>query len=245
MSDQTSILKLLKEERGFDFSGYRESMLSRRIQRRIIATELPNPNAYLEYLEKNNTEYDKLINVLTINGSTFFRNPFLYEFITEFLLPNLVSGKKSSQDQSLRIWSAGCSYGEEPYSMAILIKEYVEKEKQRLNTIIIANDIDKNALVNAKEAIYSFEKVKNIKYSLLEKTFVPPESIFGALDIVLCRNLLIYYNPDFQEKVFDKLYRSLKINGILILGEAEVPTKNFHSKFKRLNNYCKIYQKVF
>ena len=91
------------------------------------------------------------------------------------------------------------------------------------------------------------EIIKMVKFSLFDlldnKRYIPPESVFGNFDIVLCRNILIYFNTDFQERIFDKLYRSLNNNGYLILGEAEVPIENFRSKFKRVDNYCKIYQK--
>ncbi len=273
MSDLKNILNLLKVNRGFDFSGYRTSMLNRRIQKRIFATNSADLNAYKEYLEQNHSELDKLIDVLTINVSRFFRNTFSFEYFSDYILPNLISEKIASKDQSLRIWSAGCSTGEEPYSLAILIKEITEKEKLKISTTIIATDIDKNALKYAKKAVYPFEKIKNLKYHLLEKyfitqgnvfqlsneiiqmvrfseydmldkkTYVPPECIYGGFDIVLCRNVLIYFKSDFQEKIFNKLYRSLNENGILFLGEAEVPLEKLKRKLARTTKYCKIFKK--
>ena len=273
MDDIKKILEYLEEKRGFDFSGYRASMLSRRIQKRLFATNSADLNMYEKYLEQNNSELDKLIDVLTINVSRFFRDTFAFEYIADHLLPKIIAEKTSSKDQSLRIWSAGCSMGEEPYSIAILIKEIVEKEKLKLKTIIIATDIDKNALAFAKEAVYSLEKIKSLKHRLLEKYFitqgnvfrlkseikhmvmfseydmlykksyVPPESIYSGFDIVLCRNLLIYFKSDFQEIIFNKLNRSLNENGILFLGEAEMPPEKFKSKFIRTTKHCKIYKK--
>lgn len=146
MSDLKNILSFLRENRGFDFSGYRTSMLNRRIQKRISATKSADINKYEEYLKQNNSELDKLIDVLTINVSRFFRATFAFEYFADHLLPKLISGKKFSNDHSLRVWSAGCAAGEEPYSIAILIKEIVEKEKLKLCTTIIATDIDKKIL---------------------------------------------------------------------------------------------------
>jgi len=171
-SDLINILSLLQEKCGFDFSGYHESMLNRRIQKRIFATKCADLNKYEKYLEQNNSEFDKLIDVLTINVSRFFRDTFPFEYLTDRLLPTIISVKKYSKDHLLRIWSAGCSTGEEPYSIAILIKEIAEKEKLKLNTTIIATDIDKKALEFAKKAVYSIEQIKNLKYSLLEKYFI-------------------------------------------------------------------------
>lgn len=274
MSDLKNILNSLRENRGFDFSGYRTSMLNRRIQKRIFATNSADISEYEEYLKQNNSELDELIDVLTINVSRFFRDTFAFEYFSDHLLPNLISGKDFSNDHSLRVWSAGCAAGEEPYSIAILIKEIVEKEKLKLCTTIIATDIDKKTLENAKKAVYSYEKIRNLKYRLLEKyfvtqrnvfklkseikemvsfsefdmlskkSFVPPESIYGGFDIVLCRNLLIYFESDFQEKIFNKLQRSLNRNGILFLGEAEMPVGKFKTKFKRESKLCKIYRKI-
>lgn len=272
-SDLKNTLSLLQENRGFDFSGYRTSMLNRRIQKRIATTNSANLNEYEEYLEQNNSELDKLIDVLTIIVSRFFRDTFAYEYIADHLLPKIISVNNFSKDQSVRIWSAGCCTGEEPYSIAMLIKEIAEEEKLKLSTTIIATDIDKKALEFAKKAVYSTETVKSLKYRLLEKyfttqgyvfklkseikrmvrfseydmlhknSFTPPEGIYGGFDIVLCRNLLIYFKSDFQEMVFNKLYRSLNNNSVLFLGEVEVLPEKFKGKFIRTTKHCKTYKK--
>lgn len=273
MNELNNILKYLELKRGLDFSGYRTAMLNRRFEKRFLPTHSADIKEYQKYLEQNDSELDKLIDVLTINVSRFFRNTFDFDFIADYVLPNLIKNKIESDDYSLRVWSAGCAAGEEPYSMAILIKEIIEKEKLKLNTTIIATDIDKNILKSAEEGVYSFDSIKSIKYRLLEKYFltkenvfelkseikemvrfsefdmlskksyVPPESIYGSFDIILCRNLLIYFNTGFQESISEKLYRALNPGGYLILGEAEIPPEKLKSKFIRTIKYCKIYQK--
>ena len=279
------IINYLNEKRGFDFSGYRASMVERRIKKRLSATKTKDPNEYLHYLKNHPDELDKLIDALTINVSRFFRDTLTFEYIADRILPVIVYEKKNTLDHSLRIWSAGCSMGEEPYSIAILINELFEREKQNLDVNIFATDIDKGILIKAREAVYPFESIKSIKYRLLKRYFTPvkargsergagsagesfrliqdikdlvsfshfdmldrrsyapPESVFGSFDMVLCRNLLIYFNIGHQDIIFDKLYRSLSNNGYLILGDAEIPAFKYQRSLKKVNEYCHIYQK--
>ena len=268
------ILKHLHEQRGFDFSGYRIPMLKRRIQKRLFNTKVESLSSYFEYIEKEPSELDNIIDALTINVSHFFRNTLPFELIRKTVLPEIILAKSKGNKESLRIWSTACSYGEEAYTMAIIINEILEKENVVLNSNIIATDIDKKAIEGATKGVYHSESVKNIKYGLLEKYFtyqegqfimdrkirekvqfsfydlldqkrlVPPESIFGGFDIVLCRNVLIYFNMEYQDIIFKKLYSSLNTGGYLILGEAEMPTDKFKNKFKRVNKLCKIYKKI-
>ena len=165
------ILSHLNEKRGFDFSGYRLSMLERRIQKRVFGTSCSNFDEYLKYLEINPKELDNLIDVLTINVSNFFRNTLVFEFISKKIIPELFLTKTTEYNNSLRIWSAGCSFGEEPYSMAILINEFLEKEESSILPTIFATDIDKKALKRASEGSYSVSSVVEVKYGLLNKYF--------------------------------------------------------------------------
>jgi chemotaxis protein methyltransferase CheR len=268
------ILSILKEQRAFDFTGYHESMLERRVQKRINATNNKKIDDYLEYLNHHPDELDKLIDVFTINVSRFFRNSLSFEYIRKIIIPSIILKKIQANDNSLRVWSASCSYGEEPYSMAILINEFLKKEKISLNLNIIATDLDKNALKTASAGKYNYDSIKNAKYSIVDNYFtkkddlftispeikemvqfsffdlldkkhsVPPDSIYGEFDIVFCRNVLIYFNLEYQELIFDKLYKSMNKNSYLVLGEAEVPVEAFKNKFKRENRIAKIYKKV-
>ncbi|MDA3955034.1 MAG: protein-glutamate O-methyltransferase CheR [Bacteroidales bacterium] len=274
MNKFSKILNLVKEQRNFDFTGSQESMLERRIQKRIHATNNKNIDDYFEYLNNNSAEIDNLIDVLTINVSRFFRNSLSFEYISSVIIPKLIFQKVQANENSLRIWSAGCSYGEEPYSIAIIFNEFLNKEKISLKLNIFATDIDKKALKHAAAGKYDSVSIKNIKYALLDKYFtqkedyftisseikrmvqfsffdlldknhhVPQESIFGDFDLVLCRNVLIYFNPEYQKNIFNKLYKSMNKDSYLVLGESEVPVEAFKKKFKRVNNITKIYRKV-
>jgi chemotaxis protein methyltransferase CheR len=165
------ILNHLNEKRGFDFSGNRPSMIERRIRNRLTAVKSTSFHEYVNYLEKHTEELDNLIDVLTINVSRFFRETLTFEFIADRVLPAIVLKKTGSPDYSLRVWSAGCSTGEEPYSVAILINELIKKEKLKLNLNIFATDIDEATLKKTQDGVYPFESIKGIKYGLLKKYF--------------------------------------------------------------------------
>ncbi len=269
-----SILNLLEEQRGFDFSGYRNTMLERRIQKRIFASKCEDIDEYHEYLKIHSDELDMLIDVFTINVSRFFRNSLPWEYIRKIMIPDLFYTKSTHSDTNIRIWSAGCSFGEEAYSSAIIFNELFLQEKTSYTLNIFATDIDKKALKRANQGIYSFDSVKKVKYGIYKKYFTrendkyilapeikkmvqfsfydlldkkhsaPPDSIYGGFDIVFCRNVLIYFNLDYQKIIFNKLYNSLNPNGYLVLGEAEVPLAKFAHKFRKVNGYCKIYRKI-
>ncbi len=272
-NDLKSVINYLKENRGSDFSGYRTSMIERRVNQRLSAVSCKTYPEYLHHLKKQPGELDHLIDVLTINVSRFFRDTLAFEYIADRVLPEIVYQKKNTADPSLRIWSAGCSMGEEPYSIAILINELFEKEEMEIDINLFATDIDIRILKKAEKAIYPFESIKNVKYRLLKEYFVPkgksfrlipkikdmvtfscydlldnrsyapPESVFGSFDMVFCKNVLIYFNAEYQDLIIGKLYRSLGKGGYLVLGEAEVPSIKYQRRFKKVNTYCHIYQK--
>ena len=230
-------------------------------------------NDYLHYLKENSDELDHLIDALTINVSRFFRDTLTFEYIADRILPAIFHEKKKAADGSIRVWSAGCAKGEEPFSIAILIQELLDKEGLKSKTSIFATDIDSKILEKAQKEAYPFDSIKSMKYRLLKKYFTsegeafqlmpiirnlvsfsvydildkksyaPPDSIFGGFDMVFCRNVLIYFDTEHQDKIFEKLYRSLTQNGYLILGEAEIPSTKYQRRFRKVNECCHIYQK--
>lgn len=267
------ILNILKDRENFDFVAYKLPMLMRRINNRIIQTNTESPENYIKYLTLNKMESKELINNFMINVSHFFRDPLLFEYLKSHVIPELITQINTTGQNTLRIWSAGCSRGEEAYSLAILLHEFFEKEAKKMNIDFFASDYDNTALLAAQKGLYplaSLDEVKSkyfqkyftmsegnyeiassiksmVKFSehnLIDKNnYIPSESIFGNFDMVLCRNVLIYFNESYQKIICDKLYRSLSPNKILVLGESEVPAESFKGKFERINICCKIYQK--
>ncbi len=267
------ILNSIMQERNLDFSGYHPGMLTDRIQERMDLLKFEATDAYSTYLKKHPDEYDHLLNALIVTVSRFFRHPLTFEIIEEIVMPAIIQKKRRLNDSSIRVWSAGCATGEEPYSAAILLEAILTQKDIHLDRFIFATDIDDNALHKAKSGMYSEESVKNIKYGLLktyfeqpddvfllnskirkavsfstydmldQKRFVPAESVFGTFDLVFCRNLLIYYTKEYQKIIFKKLIRSLDHGGFLILGEFEMLSTEFLPEFEKIQECCKIYRK--
>lgn len=265
------ILAYLLEKRGVDFSGYHPAMLERRIRQRWRIAGCADIAGYCSFLQDNADEIDNLLDAITINVSRFFRDTLTFELIADQILPALAREKKNKGDMSLRIWSAGCAQGEEPYSMAILIHELQSKEGWPEHVHFFATDIDAKALEAAGKAEYTSESLKNVKFRLLSKYFsqhgelfalnpeirelvafsrydlldrahgVPPDSVFGDFDLVLCRNVLIYFNLQYQARIFARLHRALNPNGFLVLGMAEAAPENFQNHFQRVFPFSSIY----
>lgn len=267
------ILQHVHKQRGYDFRGNHLSMLQRRIYKRVYTTNTDSFENYYDYLVSNPQEMNELIRVLTINVSGFFRDPLVFECL-HYMIYNLIQVKVQQDNRNLRIWSAGCSTGEEPYTIAIILREILNRVADfEISIDIFGTDIDTNALLRARVGQYRKESLRDTRlgvvneyftlrehhyciseeikrmvsfsvYDLLDKhSFVPPESVFGDFDIVLCRNVLIYFYQDYQNIIFNKLYRSLHKNGYLVLGESEVPTEAYKSKFRKVDKCCKVYQK--
>jgi len=269
-----NILDYLHTARSFDFSTSRYSTLERKIANRLSELGLNRADEYIQYLEADKEEWNTLIDLLTINVSQFFRNPLTFEIFSNLILPNLILKKSKESFPSLRIWSAGCASGEEAYSIAILISEFLQKETMELDANIFATDINHSILKKARKGQFVQEQLGNVKLKILKryftkdsglylldekiremvsflyydiidsKTYVPPESVFGNFDLVLCRNLLIYFQKDRQALIFNKLFRSLAPHGYLILGEAERLPQEYQYQFTKDTEYCHIYRKI-
>ena len=263
------ILSLVQMHTDLDFSSNRLSMIERRIKNRCILNNCNSFEEYHELLVNESSEIINLSNSLTINVSQFFRDPLTFEILNTKILPELFNRQK----KNLRIWSAGCAKGEEPYSISIIINDILKKNKIDKKVIIFATDIDKSAISIAKEGNYSRKSLGNMKLShydnyftfdgekysitseikkivkfyehdlLNPKQLAPIESIYGNFDLILCRNLLIYFTPEYQNIIIKLLYKSLAISGFLVLGEAESLSENYKYQFSQITDQCKIFKK--
>lgn len=268
------ILEHLVQTLGRDFRGNRPAMIERRLSRRLAATGAGDFDRYLARIREDPKEAGLAAAMLTINISCFFRNPLTFEYLAAMTVPQILKEKIRAKERSVRIWSAGCASGEEAYSMAILLAELMQKEADDLEPIVFATDIDDRALAVARKGIYPPERLRNVRYGLLKRSFTPagqlftvnadirdrvffdhfdmlekeryapPQSVFGSFDMVLCRNVLIYFDTAYQEIIFDKLYRSLSEGGHLVLGRSEVPADRYRGRFIKVSENCPVYQKV-
>lgn len=232
--------KLLREY-AVDFREYKPTTLSRRIQRRLDATHCSDIPCYLEYLDRHPNEYSKLIDTLLINVTQFFRDPEAWEVIRNDVLPVILSEKRPG-DQ-VRIWSAGCATGEEPFTMAMVLAEAAGSKLNQLDVRIYATDIDEKALSSARRGEFSSEAIESIPEPLREKYLVRNSLwrfdrairkmlIFGRhnlvtdapisrVDLIICRNVLIYMTVDLQNRILAKFHYALQPHGYLFLGRAE------------------------
>jgi len=258
------IIELLNSESDFNYSSYKEATIIRRIEKRIKALKVDSFNHYFKLLKKDKTEFDLLSKDIFINVSFFFRDKAVFNHIEKKIIPYLL---QKQPKKLLRIWVAGCATGEEAYSIAIILNN-LQKSKD-FDYKIIASDIDKDALSIARSGIYSKQSINKLPQSTIETYFEhfndqlkvgqvikdnlifthhnllgdPP---FGKMDLILCRNVLIYINGKDQEDILRKFSFSLNTNGYLILGKSESPTfidKNFTTENKVLKIFKKSYTK--
>jgi chemotaxis protein methyltransferase CheR len=271
---QQIILDYLRETRGIDFSRYHPVLLEKQFTRRLQETGSESYDEYLIFLQEQPEELHRLLDALLVKYSLFFRDPLVFEMIGECVLPQLLQKKMRENDHTLRIWSAGCATGEEPYSMAIVLNEWKRCEVYPLDMYIFATDVDENTIEKAQVGVYTAENMQSVKYGLLRKYFVqeghefrlrseikctvafsvydltdprtvsPPDSIFGHFDLVLCRNVIIYFQEEVQTRILQKLSRSLSKNGFLVLGESESIPEPYQRYFREFGHCCKIYEKT-
>ncbi|MDM8540292.1 protein-glutamate O-methyltransferase CheR [Desulfococcaceae bacterium HSG9] len=266
------VINYLLKHRGIDFSGCCHSMVEHQLEQRMNTTGTRTAPEYYEYLQSHPEELDSLIDSLTINASGFFRDPLVFSYLSSKIFPKLIS-EKAMSGNPLRIWSAGCAAGEEPYSVAIEISKLMKNVAAGFTVNIIATDINAGTVDKARAGRYTPERLSNIRFEYLkhftqrgntfslkrnikqqvnfsrydlldEKSYCPPESVYGGFDVVLCRNVLIYYNTRYRNRIFIKLHRSLNENGYLVMGETETPTKRFQNCFKKVNECCHIFKKI-
>ena len=236
-----ALLDFLHRDRGFDFTGHKRPSLLRRIRRRMSAVGLSSLAAYRDHLALNEDELGHLFDVLLINVTAFFRDPPAWQALAK-RLPSIVDPDSSTP---IRVWSAGCSSGEEPYTLAMVLSETLGEEAFSRRVKIYATDIDEAALAHARVATYSSRALEMVPPELVEKYFVRAgdnfvfkqelrrDVIFGRhdllqdapiprVDVLTCRNALMYFDAQTQERILQRLQFSLVPSGVLFLGKAEM-----------------------
>lgn len=235
------IFDLIKEQLPLDFSDYKRPTIIRRIKRRMVHHNFNTVSKYYEFLKGNGIEIGLLANDFLISVTSFFRDLEAFKIIEETVIPDII---KKNNNGVLKIWVAGCATGEEAYSMAILIKEYLHKNPKNIEVKIFATDISKAALDIASKGEYPESISKTMSKKRLQQFFTKEGNNFKVkhniremlifahhdltknppycnIDLISCRNLLIYLNINLQQKVFGMLHFGLKENGYLFLGPSE------------------------
>jgi two-component system CheB/CheR fusion protein len=238
-----ALLAYLRRSRGFDFTGYKRPSLMRRVRKRMQMVALADVDDYQDYLEVHPEEFVQLFNTILINVTSFFRDPATWDHLSREIIPRILTGRKA--DDPIRVWSAGCASGEEAYTLAMMLAEAVGMEALRHHVKIYATDVDEDALAQARQGSYPVRAVQAIPPELREKylelvgnryVFRPDLRrvvIFGRhdlvqdapisrLDLLVCRNVLMYFNTETQGRILARFHFALKESGILFLGKAEL-----------------------
>ncbi|HWQ18885.1 MAG TPA: CheR family methyltransferase [Methanotrichaceae archaeon] len=259
-----ALLDYLKSNRGSDFKGYKRQSLMRRVLRRMQAVNIKGFAEYQDYLEVHPEEFSNLFNTILINVTSFFRDRPAWDYLSREVVPKILEDKPD--DEVIRIWSAGCATGEEAYSLAMVMIEALGEEKFKAGVKIFATDIDDSALAQARMATYSLKEMESVPKELREKYFVASAEsyvfrtdlrrsiIFGRhdiiqdapishLDLLVCRNTLMYFNSETQSKILARFHFALNDSGYLFLGRAELLLTHTNL-FVPVNLKCRIFMKM-
>jgi two-component system CheB/CheR fusion protein len=235
------ILASVRSRSGVDFTLYKVRTVQRRIARRMMLNKLDNAEAYFEFLRSHPSEIEALYSDLLINVTGFFRDPSAFEVLSEKVFPTLT---RQPRDEPIRLWVAGCSTGQEAYSLAMALVEYFEQTGQSRKIQIFATDVNEALLEKARGGLYARALLQDLSQERLRRFFVqedggyrvakflremaifarqnllrdPP---FSRMDVVTCRNVLIYLEPDFQRRILPLFHYALKPEGCLFLGQSE------------------------
>lgn len=238
-----ALLEYIRTNRGFDFTGYKRASLMRRVRKRMQTVGLGSFGDYLDYLEVHPEEFIQLFNTILINVTAFFRDAPARDYLAKEIIPDILASKPPGDP--IRIWSAGCASGEEAYTLALLLAEALGPEAFRQRAKIYATDVDEEALAQARQASYSADTLGSVPAELRDKYFelvtdryvfrndLRRSVIFGRhdlvqdppisrLDLLVCRNTLIYFNTEIQARILARFHFALNDNGSLFLGKSEM-----------------------
>jgi len=259
------LLEKVRSSRGWDFRSYKRTSLRRRLAKRLGELGIDSLGDYSARLDSDPEEYDRLFSTLTIQVSEFFREPRAFELLGS-VLRDYVPERRRAGAKEVRAWCCGCAGGEEAYSLAMLLADVTGRVDKDMGFKVFATDIDPGAVEKARKAVYREDSTLNVPPAFREGYMFPVEGAwkvkydirnlvkFGTLDIVrdtpiskidvlVCRNLFIYFDKGLQDKVFDKLDYSLRPGGVMVLGKAEVLPPRFSRSYHSLGGRFNIYRK--
>jgi two-component system CheB/CheR fusion protein len=258
-----AILRMLRSQYGIDFSQYKPSTVTRRIDRRLMLNQSLNVEQYVQFLAENPAELNQLYKDLLIGVTEFFRDPDAFERLQSEILPKLMDSIR--EDREIRCWVTCCATGEEAYSLSILLHEYITSLGRTPNVKIFATDAHKSSLEMASAGLYTEEQIKCVSRVRRERYFTPKDdqfqivpllrkmivfaphdllkdAPFTKLDLITCRNMLIYLQPGAQKKVLSLFHFGLNTGGFLFLGPSESPG-DLSDELDTVDEHWKIYRK--
>ncbi len=258
------LLEYIERNRGFDFTGYKRSSLRRRVGKRMQDLGIEGYESYQDHLEASAEEFAELFATILINVSSFFRDEAVWDYLAGRLIPEVLESR--ADPAPIRVWSAGCATGEEPYSIAMLLADALGLEAYAERVKIFATDVDEDALDQARQGVYTPKQTEPVPAALLERYFqryngnlslskdLRRAVIFGRndlvrdapiskLDLLFCRNTLMYFNAETQAGVIRRLHLALNEGGALILGKSEL-LLSYSEGFKPENQSLRVFRKV-
>jgi two-component system CheB/CheR fusion protein len=238
------LLDYIKDQRGFDFTGYKKTSLARRIDKRLQVRHVDDFDDYRALLEDDPDEYVELFNTILINVTSFFRDEFAWDYLRTDILPQLLERRG---DEALRVWSAGCATGEEAFTVAMLLAEVMGEEAFKARVKVYATDVDDDALNVARHASFPPKALASLPSDLAEKYFLRENHVYmlrpdfrrtvifgrhnlvqdppiSRIDLLVSRNTLMYFEPDTQAQILDSFHFALRPDGYLFLGKSEALT---------------------
>lgn len=258
-----ALFDYLRQSHNFDFTGYKRSSLIRRMQHRMQAIGIETYSDYSDYLKGHPQEFTFLFNTIEINVTGFFRDASVWDYVAAQIIPQIITDKSISDP--IRVWSAGCASGEETYTLAILLAEALGVEfHERVR--IYGTDVDYDALNQARLGSYLSSEVASIPPALLDKYFEQTAELYvvrkdlrhsiifcrhnliqdapmSGIDLLVCRNALIYFDIEAQTRVLVRFHFGLKDNGFLLLGKSEMVPTNLNI-FTKVNLPHRIFSKL-
>lgn len=257
------LLQELAEQRSFDFRGYKKTTLERRFRKRMFQLNIGTYQDYADYIRKNPKEINPLLTTILINVTEFFRDPPAWEILRHDILPTQIKHLKPGA--SYRVWSTGCASGEEPFSAAILLADLLGPKLPDYDIKIYATDIDEEELAKARRGEYTSQQLRRVRPEWRQKYFhgndvlrvnrdIRRMVIFGRsnlaqdapishVNLLLCRNVLIYFDGESQRQILARLHYALEPEGILFLGKSESQLTN-SQQFHRINARWRIFRRL-
>jgi two-component system CheB/CheR fusion protein len=237
-----TLLEYVRDTRGFDYTGYRRPSLMRRFEKRMQLVGASSFEEYRDRLAQHPDEFNELLNAILINVTDFFRDTATWETVASDVVPRLLDGREETDP--IRVWSAGCASGEEPYTISMLFAEALGEDGFKSRVKIYATDIDEDALSTAREAVYATKQLQQIDPAMRERYFQPANGGFAfrndlkrcvifarndlhkdppisRLDLLVSRNTLMYFSPEIQERILTNFHFALRSGGFLVVGKAE------------------------
>ncbi len=260
------LIELIHERGGFDLSDYKRSSLGRSIARRATACKCASIEQYRAMVETSEAELDALLSHIMVGYSTFFRDPELFQVLRRRVLPEIVSRRKEVTPHQIRAWSVACATGEETYSLAIVLFEALDGCLDRFDVKLFATDVDRTALAKARAGSYTQEELEDVDAKTVARYFTGRRTLtvraflrrlvcFGEhnvfadppiskLDLITCRNVLIYLRKEAQIRALQNLCYGLVPGGYLVLGKSEKLRPELEAAFEQVDKKWRVYRRI-